>query len=256
MTFKSSHSNVARVNNLGVVTGLNFSGLASRDVIITAYPNANPSLIETFELTIEKVFPTRVTLAANPSVIAGNSMNITPTFTPSDTTDRQLIWTTSNSEMATVSSAGDTGLIVGKFSGTVTITATSVMDDSIVATISITVLPAPLFSPAQWAAFLQFVRKGIGHFSLNFVNGVLGFLTFYVYINPKKFKHLWVSIGVGIPLSMVHEALQFLAPGRTPAWIDAFYNTSGYLTAQILMVLFVLLIEWRLRRQANSRPKT
>jgi VanZ family protein len=206
-------------------------------------------------MTIEKVFPTRVTLSANPSLVAGNALNITPTFTPSDTTDRQLVWTTNNEEIATVSSAGDTGLLVGKFSGTVIITATSVMDATIVETITIDILPAPLFSPAQWAAFLQFVRKGIGHFSLNFLNGLLGFLTFYVYVDPKKYKHLWVSIGVGIPLSMFHEALQFLAPGRTPTWLDAFYNTSGYLTAQLFMVVCVLLIDWRLNRHALSRHK-
>ena len=245
MTFKSSHPNVARVNSLGVVTGVNFSGLTARDVVITAYPNANPTLVETFAITIEKVFPTNVTLTANRTVTAGNSMSITPTFTPSDTTDRQLIWTSSNPDIASVSSAGDTGLLVGQFSGTVTITATSVMDDTIVSTISIEILPATLFSN-----FSQFVRKGIGHFSLNFLNGILGFLTFYVYIDPKKMKYLWVSIAVGVPLSMFHEALQFLAPGRTPTWMDAFYNTSGYLAAQLFMVLFFLFVAWRIKRRA------
>lgn len=253
VTFKSNATTVARVTSQGVVTGVNFSGLTARNVTITAYPNANPSLTTTFNLTIEKVFPTSVTLSSNATVAAGNAMNITPTFTPSDTTDRQLVWTSSNPELATVSSAGDTGLIVGKFSGTVIVTATSVMDDSIVATLSIEILPAPLFSPAQWAAFLQFVRKGIGHFTLNFMNGVLGFLTFYVYVDPKKYRHVLLSLAVGIPLSIIHELLQFLAPGRTPTVLDAVYNTSGYVFAQAFMLAVIAFILWRIKRHAYHR---
>jgi VanZ family protein len=197
-----------------------------------------------------------VTLASASNFTAGQSLHIQPTFTPSDTTDYELTWQSSNPELATVSSGGDFGLVIGKLSGTVTITATSVMDASIQATITLKILPAPLFSPAQWEAFLVFVRKGIGHFSLNMMNGFLGFLTFYTYIDErKKYRDVLLSILVGLPLSAFFESLQFFAPGRTPAWEDVFYNTSGYLTGQAVMIVMFTLIAW-LSRRKHSQKKT
>jgi uncharacterized protein YjdB len=256
LTYKSSATHVARVNDLGVVTGVNFSGLTARQVTITAYANANPTVMATLELTIEKVFPTSVTLSSVSRVTAGNSIQINPTFLPADTTDRQLVWSSSNVELATVSSGGDFGLLVGKFSGTVTITATSVMDPSITSTMTLTILPAPLFSPAQWEAFLMFVRKGIGHFTLNFINGVLGFLTFYAYIDEKKkYRDVLLSLAVGIPLSALFESFQFFAPGRSPTWLDAFYNTSGYASAQLGMMILLSLITFVAQRKTKKKQK-
>ena len=256
LTFKSNLPSVARVTDTGLVTGMNFSGLSARTVVISAYTNVDDSIIDTFEMTIEKVFPTTVTLSNASSFTAGQSLTIQPTFTPSDTTDRQLTWQSSNPELATVSSGGDFGLVVGKLSGTVTITATSVMDASIQATITLEILPAPLFSPAQWEAFLVFVRKGIGHFSLNMINGFLGFLTFYTYIDErKKYRDVLLSVLVGVPLSAFFESLQFFAPGRTPAWEDVFYNTSGYVTGQVVMMIGLTLIAWLTQRKHKQKKQ-
>ncbi len=253
LTFKSSATSVARVTDLGVVTGVNFSGLTARSVTITAYANANPTVIATFDITIEKVFPTSVTLSSVSRFIAGNSIQITPTFLPGDTSDRQLIWTSSDPELATVSSGGDFGLLVGKSSGNVTITATSVMDETITTTINITILPALLFFPAQWEDYLMFVRKVLGHFFLNFLNGVLGFLTFYAYFDEKKkYRDVLVSLGVGIPLSAMFESFQFLAPGRSPTWLDAFYNASGYASAQLAMVVLFALLALLVKRKKKN----
>ncbi|GEM_PF-1186090 len=257
VTFKSSNTLVARVNETGVVTGVNFSGLLAKTVVITAYANSNPSVITSREITIEKVFPTAVSLRVNGTVAAGESLAIIPTFTPADTSNRQLMWMSSNAEIATVSSAGDTGLLVGKFSGTVTITAISVMDDTIQSSITLEILPAPLFSPAQWEAFLMFIRKGIGHFTLNMLNGFLGFLTFYAYVDEKKkYRDVFLSFAVGVPLSAFFESLQFFAPVRTPAWEDVFYNTSGYVTAQLVMVVFFTLLSLWHGRAKKKQPQT
>lgn len=256
LTFKSNATNIARVSDEGVVTGVNFAGLTARSVIITAYTNVDDSIIDTYEITIEKVFPTMVTLKASSQVAAGETLTITPSFTPSDTTDRQLTWSSSNPELATVASGGDVGLVVGKIPGTVTLTATSVMDASIQTTLTVEITPAPLFFPVQWDAFLFFVRKGIGHFSLNLINGVLGFLTFYTYIDDRKrYRDVLLSIFVGVPLSAFFESLQFLAPGRTPAWEDAFYNTSGYLSAQLMMLVVLSFLSWYQTRKLKQKKK-
>lgn len=257
VTFKSNNTLVAGVSETGVVSGLNFSGLLPKTVVITAYANSNPSVITSREIIIEKVFPTAVSLRVNGTLTAGESLSIIPTFTPTDTSNRQLMWMSSNAEIATVSSAGDTGLLVGKFSGKVTITAISVMDDTIQSSITLEILPARLFPHAQWQDFLTFVRKGIGHFTLNMFNGFLGFLTFYTYVDEKKkYRDLFLSFAIGVPLSAFFESLQFFAPGRTPTWEDAFYNSSGYVTGQLVMLAFFTLLALWHRQAKKKQPRT
>jgi VanZ family protein len=139
--------------------------------------------------------------------------------------------------------------------GQVTVTARSVMDDTIQASITIVIQPPSLFSPAQWQEFLFFVRKGIGHFALNMINGILGFLTFYAYLEPKKYRHVLLSLAVGIPLSMFHEGLQFFTPGRSPTWNDVFYNVMGYITAQGIMLLLMAVIYAFIERGKEQNPQ-
>jgi uncharacterized protein YjdB/VanZ family protein len=242
--FQSLSPHIARVNQQGIVTGINYSGYQDRQVIIRAYPYANPSLVIDQPITIKKVFPTQVLLSTSTSIQAGRSAAIQPTFTPVDTTDRQLIWSSSNPEIATVSSGGDVGVITPLKEGSVIITARSVMDESVFQTLEINILPPPLLTPDQWTQLYIFVRKGIGHFALNFINGFLGFLTFYAYFTDKKLQYFWLSISVGIVLSTVAEGLQFFAPGRSPTWTDVVYNNTGYLSASLMMLGFIWFLNW------------
>lgn len=252
VTFKSSDLKVAKVNNQGLVTPVNFAGYLSRQVTITAYVNANPWLEDTMVITIEKVFPLSLQIASTNQVENGRTTNINPTFYPLDVTDRQLTYVSSNPSIATVSSAGDFGVVLGKDVGTVTITAISVMDSSVQATLQIEVIPATLLTPDVITNIYLFVRKGIGHIGLNFLNGILGFLTFFTYLYDKKNRYLWISIGTGFVLGLVFEGLQFFAPGRSPVWIDVAYNTIGYTFAQLLMVSLLIGIQ----KRSNKKIKT
>jgi len=259
ITFKSNDTNVARVNDAGLVTPLNFANLAARNVTITVYANADPSITASIELTIEKVFPISFTLASIGEVQTGKTINITPTFNPTDVTDKQLVYSSSNDSIATVSTAGDYGVVLGKKVGTVTITATSVMDNTITASTTINITPLPFLSPEQLAQFMTFVRKGIGHFSLNFINGIFGFFTFYTWMPDEKKRFLLFSAITGSLLAAFAESLQFFAPGRTPTWDDVIYNVSGYLTAQIALVILIYLLtlwsRYRAYRIAHPKPK-
>jgi len=236
VTFKSSNTGVAKVNDEGLITPVNFSGYAPRTVTITAYANANPLLEDSILITIEKVFPLSLQITSNAQVENGKTINISPSFYPLDVTDRQVTYVSSNPEIATVSSAGDFGVILGKSVGIVTITATSVMDPAIQATLQVQVLPATLLTPDVIISIYLFVRKGIGHMGLNFINGILGFLTFFSFLYEKKNRYLWISLATGLVLGLLFEGLQFFAPGRSPVWIDVIYNTIGYTFAQLLML--------------------
>lgn len=242
VTFKSLNTNVARINDVGLVTPVNFSGYTARTVVITVYANADETVTDDITLTIEKVFPISFTLAGAASVRAGFTINVTPTFNPTDVTDRQLVYTSSNETIATASSAGDYGVVLGKKTGIVTITATSVMDGTVTASLIIEVTPLPFLSPEQLEEFMMFVRKGIGHFSLNFINGIFGFFTFYTFLAPNKKRFLIISSVVGSLLAAFAESLQFFAPGRTPTWDDVIYNVSGYLSAQVFLMILMGLV--------------
>lgn len=254
VTFQSDNALLARVDDNGLVTPVNYAGYEPKTVNITAYANADPTFTQTIPITIEKVFPLQVALTSAGTVEAGRTINILPTFTPIDVTDRQLVYTSSDPTIATVNTAGDFGVLLGKKIGVVTITATSVMDPTVTATTRLEILPAPILTPTQMAQFLLFVRKGIGHFTLNFINGIFGFFTFYTWLPPLKKRFILVSILAGTFLGALAESFQFFAPGRTPTWDDVVYNITGYLFAQLLLSL---LMQWiyfiRVTRIAKKR---
>jgi uncharacterized protein YjdB len=252
VTFKSSHPAIARVNDLGVVMPVNFSGYQSQTTTITVYSQANPSLILSRILTIHKIFPQTLSLSAgaNAVVEVGKSLTIQPTFFPLDTTDRQLIYQSNDDRVGTVSSAGDFGTFVGKGQGQVVITARSVMSESIVATMTINVIPATALTPNHIASIYLFVRKGIGHVAFNAINGLFAFLTFYTYLPARK-KPFWLTtIMVGITFGIFAESLQIFAVGRAPLIEDAFYNMMGYFLSVGVMML---LLSTSSRRQKNKR---
>jgi uncharacterized protein YjdB/VanZ family protein len=245
VTFMSSNSRIANVNDEGLITPMNFAGYQDQTVTITAYVNADPTLIDTLTLTIAKVFPTSLQIRVAGVVEAGKTITITPTFGPVDVTDRQLTYSTSDASIATVSSAGDTGVALGQAPGRVTITATSLMDPFITATLELEVVPATLLTPDVISGIYLFVRKGLGHIGLNFINGILGFFTFYAFYGPQKNRYFWMSLTLGFVLGFIFEGLQYLAPGRSPDFVDVIYNVIGYTVAQCLLLLVVVMIQKR-----------
>jgi uncharacterized protein YjdB len=73
------------------------------------------------------------------SLMNGNNLGIVPVFTPTDASDKGLIWTTSDSNVATVDENGVVTAVAD--SGTAIITATSTQSASIFATKTINAIP-------------------------------------------------------------------------------------------------------------------
>ena len=72
---------------------------------------------------IVKVYPTAITIPATASVgTNGASTQLTPAFTPANSTETSTTWTSSNTAIATVNAAG---VVTGHAAGTATITATT-----------------------------------------------------------------------------------------------------------------------------------
>jgi VanZ family protein len=119
------------------------------------------------------------------------------------------------------------------------------MDPLKTATLELEVVPATLLTPDVISGIYVFVRKGIGHIGLNFINGILGFFTFYAFYGPQKNRYFWMSLTLGFVLGFIFESLQYFAPGRTPDFVDVIYNVIGYTVAQCLLLLVVVMIQKR-----------
>ena len=83
------------------------------------------SLIKIEAEPLVKIYPSSISLE-NTDVNVGSAVQLTPTFTPSDTNQKSVTWDSSDKSVATVSS---TGLVTGLKAGTTTITATGKAED-------------------------------------------------------------------------------------------------------------------------------
>lgn len=134
VTWKSSNTNVATVDDNGKVTAL-IVGTATITVT-TDEGNKTASCTVTVNAATVNVPVTGVSL--NPPLIwdiVGETHQLTATVSPSNATNKSVTWSSSNTSVATVSS---TGLVTLKSKGSAKITVTTV-DGGFTATISVQV---------------------------------------------------------------------------------------------------------------------
>ena len=116
VTWTTSNSSVATLSN-GKVTAV-----AAGTATITAKSNNGKTATCTVTVKNPTVAVTGISLnKTSASITKGNSLTLTATITPSDATNKTVIWTTSNSSVATVSN----GKVTAVAAGTATITAKS-----------------------------------------------------------------------------------------------------------------------------------
>ena len=130
VSWSSSNSAVASVDSSGTVTGK--SAGAATITVTTSDRGRTASCVCT--ITAAAVSVTGVSISSTLTISTGSSSLITATVTPSDATNQNIIWSSSDSTVATV----DGGVVTGKSGGTTTITATSV-DGNKTATCTVTV---------------------------------------------------------------------------------------------------------------------
>ena len=81
---------------------------------------------------------TDITLnSSNLTLVKGNSATLSATVSPSNATNRNVTWSSSNTSVATVSS----GVVTAKAAGTATITCTAADGSGVKATCAVTVIP-------------------------------------------------------------------------------------------------------------------
>jgi len=116
VTWSSSNTNVARVSNTGVITGVG-NGNA---IVTTRTQDGNK--VATVNVTVTTPV-TNITLnISSVSLVPGATRQITATVIPTTASNKTVTWSSSNSSIAKV---GNHGLITGVKLGTATITATT-----------------------------------------------------------------------------------------------------------------------------------
>ena len=139
VTWSSSNAAVATVSSTGVVTAVS-SGTA----VITATTADGTNLTAECNITVNIPVPatgislnqTSLTLTA-----AGQTATLTATVTPSNATNKDVTWSSSNAAVATVSS---TGVVTAVSSGTAVITAKTADGTNLTAECNVTVnIPVP-----------------------------------------------------------------------------------------------------------------
>ncbi len=129
VTWQSSDEKIATVSEKGVVTGI-----SSGKVTITATSKLESKVKKTWKVTVtETVEGIEVTGSSN--VAVGYEVQLSAAMTP-PTASKKVSWSSSNEKVATVSS---TGLVKGVKAGKAEITAKSLADASVKATIKMTV---------------------------------------------------------------------------------------------------------------------
>ncbi len=131
LTWSSSDTNVATVSSNGLVTAK-----GPGEVTIKAMANDGSYVNATCHLTVKQL-ATGVSLNKTSATInTGQTLQLTATVTPSNTSNKAVTWKSSNTAVATVSSSG---LVTGKGPGSATITVTTADGSNKSATCALTV---------------------------------------------------------------------------------------------------------------------
>ena len=119
VTYSSSSADIATVSNTGLVTGI-----AQGSATITATAEASSGTVSaTTTITVTPIAVTSVSLSSNSETIkVGKTVTLIPTISPSNATNKNVTWSSSNTGIATVSE----GTVTGVAAGTATITVTTV----------------------------------------------------------------------------------------------------------------------------------
>ena len=147
LTWKSSDSNIVSVDKNGVVKGIN-----EGSAIITVTSSNGKTATCTIKVVKESVNVQKIKLTpVKTNIDIGSSTQVSAVIEPANATNRDLVWTSSDTKIATVNK---NGVVKGLKSGTVTITAKT-KDGKVVASTTITVNKKEIES-------LSFTQNSIG----------------------------------------------------------------------------------------------
>lgn len=244
VTFVSSNEAIARVDHEGNVYGAKVSGTA----VIKVYANADFRVYAEHTVTFNEVLPTRITVDHYfKEVNAGTKITIKATLhhdlgEENVVTNQEIRFESSDPSIAEVSSSNGNGIVLGIKKGKVTIHAYAEADPTVMTSVEVTVIPLKVINDNNIRTFGQFIRKAIGHFSLFLLNGVLGALTFTLFIRKKLYVPTILSLIPGVLVASMSELIQKFVDGRTASVYDVIINILGYFIGVLIVFLICIII--------------
>lgn len=135
VTATFSDSSTEEVSSSCTFTGYDLSTAGNQTVTVT-FTYSGVTKTTSYSITVSTVAVSSVTLDKNSaSVYVGGQLTLTATVKPTNATNKNITWSSSNTNYATVQD----GIVTGVAKGTATITASSTTDSSKKATCTITV---------------------------------------------------------------------------------------------------------------------
>ena len=158
LNWTSDDESVAAVSN-GTITAVR-AGTAT----ITATANDGSGVSAACKVTVTEIAPTAIEMSESAvDIRSGSGVTLSVTFTPENTTDQEVTWTTSDASVAAV----EDGWVLGVNKGTAIITAASKADSSLQAACTVTV--SEFKSGADPDAEISEESEGV--YSLSLVKG-------------------------------------------------------------------------------------
>jgi uncharacterized protein YjdB len=131
LSFKSTSESVASVSSDGTITAV---GVGTADIIVSTQDGSNVSSSISITVTGKKV--EKITVSGKSAMEVGDTQTLTTVIEPSDATDRSLQYSSSDTDIATVSTKG---FVSANDVGTVTITVQTTDGSNLSSSITITV---------------------------------------------------------------------------------------------------------------------
>ncbi len=131
VTWTSSNTNVATVSSAGLVTAK-----STGNAVITAKTSDGSNLSATCNVTVKRLATSISLNKTSATLYLDQTYQLTATVSPSNATDRSVVWSSNDNSIATVSS---TGLVTAIATGNAIITATTADGSNLSATCAITV---------------------------------------------------------------------------------------------------------------------
>ena len=174
------------------------------------------------------------------SIVNGDSAKIAVNFT-SDSSYKKVNYTVDNEDICLV---GEDGTITPLKAGDTKVNV-CVKDDNytyIEFDVNITITKRPFITDMK--SFFLKVRKALGHFGAFAVVGLLGAITWFLWLRGKK----WFPVGVfanfalGFGLSWLTEDIQKYVPGRCGLWSDVWLDFAGFSLLAGITTLTIVII--------------
>lgn len=135
VVWASDNTDVATVDEDGIVTAVK-AGTATITVSVKGQPEIKA--ICTITVKSSAIAVTKLTLSESSAEVSiGKTLTLSCTIEPTDATNKELVWSSSDETIATVDAQG---VVTGVKAGTVTITVTSKSNPSVKATCTVTVV--------------------------------------------------------------------------------------------------------------------